>query len=292
MLPNFSKEEIMSLDLGLKGKTAVITGGAAGIGNETAEFFLKQGANVVLADLNPEVNNIAKGMGGDKAIGVAGNVCDAEYRQHVIEEGVKAFGQIDVLVNCAGIVALESAEIISEDFWNRTININLSASFFMAQAVGKYMIDNGVKGSIVNIASQAGVIALDKHVAYCAAKGGIIAMTKVMAMEWGKYGIRVNAVAPTVVLTALGHKAWDGPVGDAFKKEIPAERFAEPEEIAAMEKKIDEAARDLGSDLPNPMMYMFFLPITAIPDYAITDVGPVDYVNLRTFEPVLNVREK
>ena len=67
---------------------------------------------------------------------------------------------------------------------------------------------------------------------------------------------------------------------------------AEPEEIAAMEKKIDEAARDLGSDLPNPMMYMFFLPITAIPDYAITDVGPVDYVNLRTFEPVLNVREK
>ena len=78
MLPNFSKEEIMSLDLGLKGKTAVITGGAAGIGNETAEFFLKQGANVVLADLNPEVNNIAKEMGGDKAIGVAGNVCDAE----------------------------------------------------------------------------------------------------------------------------------------------------------------------------------------------------------------------
>ena len=67
---------------------------------------------------------------------------------------------------------------------------------------------------------------------------------------------------------------------------------AEPEEIAAMEKKIDEASRDLGSDLPNPMMYMFFLPITAIPDYAITDVGPVDYVNLRTFEPVLNVREK
>ena len=183
MLPNFSKEEIMSLDLGLKGKTAVITGGAAGIGNETAEFFLKQGANVVLADLNPEVNNIAKEMGGDKAIGVAGNVCDAEYRQHVIEEGVKAFGQIDILVNCAGIVALESAEIISEDFWNRTININLSASFFMAQAVGKYMIDNGVKGSIVNIASQAGVIALNKHITYYTTKNEIIAMTKVMAIQ-------------------------------------------------------------------------------------------------------------
>ena len=234
MLPNFTKEEIENLNLGLDGKTALITGGAAGIGNETASFFLKQGANVVLADMNPQVNEIAKEMGGDRAIGVCGNVCDAAYRKTAVAEAVKAFGQLDILVNCAGIVALESAEIISEDFWDRTININLSASFYMAQTVGKYMIDNGVQGSIVNIASQAGVIALDKHVAYCAAKGGIIAMTKVLAMEWGKYGIRVNAVAPTVVLTALGHKAWDGPVGDAFKKEIPAERFAEPEEIASV----------------------------------------------------------
>ncbi|MDO5136530.1 MAG: D-threitol dehydrogenase [Eubacteriales bacterium] len=234
MLDNFLKEEIMEMNYGLQGKTAVITGGAAGIGNTTAEYFLKQGANVVLADLNPEVEKIAKDMGGACAIGVAGNVCDGEYRAKVIEEGVKAFGKIDILVNCAGIVALESAEILPESYWTRTIDINLSASFFMAQAVGKYMIDNQVHGNIINIASQAGVIALDKHVAYCAAKGGIIAMTKVLAMEWGKYGIRVNAVAPTVVLTALGHKAWDGPVGDAFKKEIPAERFAEPEEIASV----------------------------------------------------------
>ena len=153
--------------------------------------------------------------------------------EEVIEAGVKAFGQIDILVNCAGIVALEDAELISADDWNRTISINLSASFFMAQAVGKYMIDNKINGSIVNMASQAGVIALDKHVAYCASKGGIIAMTKVMAKEWGPKGIRVNCVSPTVVLTALGHKAWDGPVGDAFKKEMPSERFAEPEEIAA-----------------------------------------------------------
>lgn len=77
-------------------------------------------------------------------------------------------------------------------------------------------------------------MALNKHVAYCAAKGGIMAMTKVMALEWGKYGIRVNAVAPTVVLTELGHKAWDGPAGEAFKKEIPSERFAEPDEVAGV----------------------------------------------------------
>lgn len=240
MLKNYTKEEMMCLNYELAGKTAVITGGAAGIGRMTAEYFLKQGVNVVLADMNPNTaqtaEEIAKEYGtqGAGAIGVSGNVCDRAYRVSVIEAGKEAFGQIDILVNCAGIVALEKAEDISEEYWNRTIDINLSACFFMAQEIGKYMIDNHVEGCIVNIASQAGVIALDKHVAYCAAKGGIIAMTKVLALEWGKYGIRVNAVSPTVVLTELGHKAWDGPVGDAFKKEIPAERFAEPEEISAV----------------------------------------------------------
>lgn len=223
----------VDLDYSLQGKTAIITGGAAGIGHATAEFFHKKGVNVVLADLNPKLDEVAKEI-GENTIGVIGNVCDVDYPTKVISEAVAAFDKVDILVNCAGIVALDNAETISADAWNRTININLSACFFMAQAVGKYMIDNHVNGSIVNMASQAGVIALDKHVAYCAAKGGIIAMTKVMAKEWGTHGIRVNAVAPTVVLTALGHKAWDGPVGDAFKKTIPAERFAEPEEIASV----------------------------------------------------------
>ena len=223
----------VDLDYSLQGKTAIITGGAAGIGHATAEFFHKKGVNVVLADLNSKLDEVAKEI-GENTIGVVGNVCDVDYPTKVISEAVAAFCKVDMLVNCAGIVALDNAETISADAWNRTININLSACFFMAQAVGKYMIDNHVNGSIVNMASQAGVIALDKHVAYCAAKGGIIAMTKVMAKEWGTYGIRVNAVAPTVVLTALGHKAWDGPVGDAFKKTIPAERFAEPEEIASV----------------------------------------------------------
>jgi NAD(P)-dependent dehydrogenase (short-subunit alcohol dehydrogenase family) len=217
----------------LEGKTAIITGGAAGIGLATAEFFAKKGVNLILADLNPGVDAIAKKL-GPKNAGVPGNVCDRAYRETVIDAVVKNFGGADILVNSAGIVALEKAEAIGEDLWDRTIDINLKASFMMAQAFGAYLIENGRPGSIVNMASQAGVIALDRHVAYCASKGGIIAMTKVLALEWGKYGIRVNAVSPTVVLTELGHKAWDGPVGEAFKKEIPAERFAEPDEIAGI----------------------------------------------------------
>ncbi|AEF81887.1 GolD/DthD family dehydrogenase [Leadbettera azotonutricia] len=217
----------------LKGKTAIITGGAAGIGLATAEFFAKKGVNLVIADLNPEANSIAKKLGSGN-IGLPGNICDANYRKLVMDTAAAKFGGVDILVNSAGIVALEKAETISEAFWDRTIEINLKASFMMAQVFGAWLIENKKQGSIVNMASQAGVIALDKHVAYCASKGGIIAMTKVLAFEWGKYGIRVNAVSPTVVLTELGHRAWDGPVGEAFKKEIPAERFAEPEEIAGI----------------------------------------------------------
>lgn len=219
------------VDFSLKGQTAIITGGAAGIGNATAKFFSRKGVGCMLADLNPRVDAIARETGPNCA-GMAGDITTAEYRDAVISKTVEKFGAVDILVNCAGIVALDKAESISEDQWERTIRINLSASFQMAQAVGRYLIGAGRTGSIVNMASQAGVIALDRHVAYAASKGGIIAMTKVLAFEWGKYGIRVNAVSPTVVLTELGHKAWDGPVGEAFKKEMPSERFAETDEIA------------------------------------------------------------
>lgn len=215
----------------LEGKVAIITGGAAGIGRATADFFVKKGVKVVLADLNPKTDEIAKSL-SEQCIGMSGDITNEEYRQAVVERAAEKYGTIDILVNSAGIVALDNAETISSKMWDLTMEINLNASFKMAQAVGKYMIEKKINGCIVNMASQAGVIALDKHVAYCASKGAIIAMTKVLAMEWGKYGIRVNAVSPTVVLTELGHKAWDGPVGDEFKKQMPSERFAEPDEIA------------------------------------------------------------
>jgi NAD(P)-dependent dehydrogenase (short-subunit alcohol dehydrogenase family) len=215
----------------LEGKTAIITGGAAGIGYATAQFFAKKGVNLVLADLNPEVDTFAKKL-GSQHLGVSGNVTDENYRNALLGFAVQRFRKVDILINSAGIVALDKAESLSEDVWDRTMDINLKASFMMAQVFGAYLIKNKFPGCIVNLASQAGVIALDNHVAYCASKGGIIAMTKVLALEWGAYDIRVNCVSPTVVLTELGHKAWDGPVGEAFKKEMPSERFAEPDEIA------------------------------------------------------------
>ena len=234
MLPLYSKEELDALDFGLKGKTAIITGGTAGIGNATARYFLEQGANVVISGRNPKVFEMAKEMGGEKAVGVQGDICDGAHREALIEAGVKTFGQIDILVNCAGITLLGPAEDLPEDDWYALMNVNLNANYFMAKAVGKYMIENGICGSIVNVASQGGVIALERHIAYCSSKGGVIAMTKVLALEWGKYGIRVNAVSPTVVMTEMGHKAWDGPAGEELKKEMPSGRFAEPEEVSSV----------------------------------------------------------
>ena len=233
MLPLYSKETISSVDLGLKGKTAVITGATSGIGNCTAEFFLAQGANVVMSGRNPAVYDMAREMGGDRAVGVRGDICDRGLREELIRAAVESFGGADILVNCAGITLLGNAEELPEDDWNKVIEVNLTANFLMAQEAGKYMIDNGVRGSIVNVASQGGIIALKRHAAYCASKGGLIALTKVLALEWGEYGIRVNAVSPTVVMTAMGHQAWDGPHGEALKQEMPSGRFAEPEEVAS-----------------------------------------------------------
>jgi NAD(P)-dependent dehydrogenase (short-subunit alcohol dehydrogenase family) len=220
-------------DFSLDGQTAIVTGGAAGIGWATAQFLAAKGVTLALVDVSPEADARAKSL-GPANLGITGDLTGEATCRAAVTAAVEALGGVDILVNSAGIVALGPAESLSRSDWDKTLAVNLTASFAMAQAVGAHMIDSGRAGSIVNIASQAGVVALDQHVAYAASKGGIIAMTKVLALEWGRYGIRVNAVSPTVVLTELGHKAWDGPKGEALKAEMPSGRFAEPDEVAGV----------------------------------------------------------
>ena len=156
-----------------------------------------------------------------------------------------------MLVNSAGIVDLAAAEEIGLAAWRRTLDVNLTGSFLVARAVAKRMIAQGGGGRIVNLASQAGSVAIEGHVAYCASKFGVIGMTKTMALEWGRHGITVNAISPTVVLTELGKKAWAGEKGEAMKALIPSGRFAEPAEIAAAAVFLasDAAAMINGADL-------------------------------------------
>lgn len=239
-----------TLPFSLSGKVAVVTGAASGIGAAIAETFAARGARVALLDMNLDsARSRATGLTG--AVAIACNVTDAKSVADALAEVRAQLGAPDIVVNSAGIVDLAPAEDLSQGAWDRTLAVNLTGTFLMAQAAGRMMIAEGKGGRIVNLASQAGSVAIDGHVAYCASKFGVIGVTKTLALEWGRHGITVNSVSPTVVLTELGRKAWDGPKGEAMKALIPTGRFAEPEEIASAVLFLasDEAAMINGADL-------------------------------------------
>ncbi|ACO78398.1 short chain dehydrogenase [Azotobacter vinelandii CA] len=216
----------------LQGRCAIVTGGAAGIGLACARLLTECGARVALLDRNPAVETVAAGLGSGH-LGVALDVRQLDEIQAAVERVVAAFGQIDYLVNSAGVARLDKALDVDEESWDITLDINLKASFFAAQAVARHMRERGA-GRIVNLASQAAVIGLDRHAAYCASKAAIVGLTKVLAMEWAEHGITVNAVSPTIVETELGKQAWAGEVGERAKQQIPVGRFAQPEEVASL----------------------------------------------------------
>ncbi|MEE4485410.1 D-threitol dehydrogenase [Serratia ficaria] len=228
----FNNQSEAPAGLTLCGKVALITGGAAGIGYAIAERFLHDGARVVLMDRAPQVAEQARQLGGDAALGILTDVTDPASVERATAQAEAHFGRLDVLVNSAGIVALHPAETLPEEAWDATLAVNLKGVFLTCQAAGRRFIRQR-SGSIVNLASQAGVVALPNHLAYCASKAGVIGLTQVLALEWGPHNVRINAISPTVVLTELGRKAWSGEVAEQMKQKIPLRRFAEPQDIAA-----------------------------------------------------------
>lgn len=148
-----------------------------------------------------------------------------------VGEVAGAHGRIDVLVNNAGFARLAPAVDVTMEDWDAHMALNLRAPFLMSREVGRIMLAQE-RGRIVSIASQAGIVALPHHVAYSAAKAGIINMSKLLALEWGPHGITVNAISPTIVETELGRRVWAGEPGEAMKLRIPTRRFARPDEIA------------------------------------------------------------
>lgn len=241
----------VDLDFSLAGKIALVTGGASGIGAAIASAYARKGAQLAILDLQQEAADAMAATLGNGARAFSCDVADRASVEAAVAAVLAAFGHIDIAVNSAGIVALAPAEDLSASAWDKTIAINLTGTFIVCQAVGRAMIAAGNGGKIINLASQAGTVAIDEHVAYCASKFGVIGMTKTLAAEWGEHGITVNSISPTIVLTDLGRKAWAGEKGEAAKKRIPMGRFAFPEEIAASAVFLASNGADMinGADL-------------------------------------------
>jgi len=217
----------------LTGRVAVVTGGASGIGAAVAAALAARGARVAVLDVRADASlAAADDLAGTEHLGVACDVTDQDSVDAAVARVLEATGRVDVLVNCAGIVALAPAEYLGPDAWARTLDVNLTGTHRVTQAVGRHMLAAGY-GRVVTIASQAAHVGIDGHAAYCASKAGVLGLTRVLALEWGRRGVTVNTVSPTVVLTALGRSAWANEAGVRHQDEIPTGRFATPAEIAA-----------------------------------------------------------
>lgn len=221
------------MEQNFEGRTAVVTGAASGIGYTVAHHLASRGARVVGVDVSDRVGALMTELPGTGHHGIARDLTAPEAATAVIAEAVRVAGTPHILVNSAGIALLDSAMDVPATRWQATLDINLSASFYMAQAAGRVMTEAGY-GRIINLASQAAVIGLDRHAANCASKATIIGPTHVLSLEGAPSGVTVNAVSPTVVETPLGKKAWAGEKGEKAKREIPVGRFAQPEEVASL----------------------------------------------------------
>ena len=190
----------------LNGKSAIVTGAGRGIGKAVALGLARAGAEVgLVARSRDELELVAEEVRslGRRTKCISADLTQVRDLPAIVAQMADALGQVDILVNNAGINIPQEALDVDEESWNRIMDINLKAAFFMAQAVGKVMIEQGRGGRIINVSSQTGSVALIKRSAYCASKAGLNLITKVLALEWARYDIRVNAVAPTFVETEM-----------------------------------------------------------------------------------------
>jgi gluconate 5-dehydrogenase len=219
----------------LEGKVAVVTGSTRGIGRAIAGGLAGAGAAVTVNGRNPEATQTAAadiGKAGGKTLAVAADVRCAEDVERIVNLTVAAFGRLDILVNNAGISPYyKAAETVTEAEWDEVMSVNLKGVFLCCQAAGRVMIPQK-SGCIINISSIAGEVALPKLLAYTAAKGAVNQLTRVLAVEWAQYGIRVNAIAPAYVDTDLTKGLRNNPKRlDDLLRQVPLGRLGEPEEV-------------------------------------------------------------
>ena len=237
-------------------RTAIITGGTSGIGLAVARLFVNEGARVVLMARDKTRGEEAVRELGGQAVFFSGDVGNAQDCQRCVEAAIQHFGQLDILFNNAGIIHVNRTLVeTSEDEWDETLNSNLKGTFLMSKYAIPHMAKNG--GAIINNASIFGLVGGGGVAAYCAAKGGVINLTRAMAIDHAAQNIRVNCVCPGSVDTPLLEKEMDD-LGGAevqrprFASRHPMNRIATPEEVAHAVAFLasDEASFITGAALP------------------------------------------
>lgn len=209
--------------------TALITGAAGGIGRALAEAFAAEGMRLALVDVL-DCSDLAQQLGPEHRSFIL-DLEDPDEIKKVVTTIGDEMG-LDIVVNNAGAgIIFPAAEARVED-WDKTMRVNLRAPWLLSSAALPYL-KLSAAGRILNITSQAGIVAIDDHAAYGASKAGLIMLTKVLAVEWAGFGITVNSIAPTVVETPMALVGWSGEKGIKAREEIPVGRFAKPHEIAA-----------------------------------------------------------
>lgn len=223
-----------------KNKVAIVTGGGGEIGRASALRLAREGASIVIADLNQaNAEAVAEEIftTGAKAIGVSVDVGNRQSVVAMMQQTLETYGRVDVLCNIAGIAPYAPLLETSDEIWDTTISVNLKGVFLCTQIVAREMVRRGTKGAIVNMASTNGLVGEAGLTAYNASKFGVVGITMTAAIEFAKYGIRVNAAAPGLIATKLSLTNLDAdPELKAayLRDKIPMNRFGTPDEVAAV----------------------------------------------------------
>ena len=235
----------MAYSIDLSGRVAFITGASGGLGAQFARTLSQAGAAVVLAsrrvDKLKELRAIIDGEGGDAHV-IEMDVTDHDSIKAAVAHAETEVGSIDILINNSGVSNTQRLQDVQEDDYDFIFNTNVKGAFFVAQEVGKRMLarakgaapGNYTGGRIINIASMAGLRVLPQIGVYCMSKAAVIQMTKAMALEWGKFGINVNALCPGYIDTEINHHHWQTEAGQKLVQMLPRKRVGHPSDLDAM----------------------------------------------------------
>lgn len=232
----------MAYSIDLSGRVAFITGASGGLGAQFARTLARAGAAVVLAsrrvDKLKELRAIIDGEGGDARV-IELDVTDHDSIKSAVAHAETEVGSIDILVNNSGVSTTQRLQDVSPEDYDFMFDTNTKGAFFVAQEVGKRMLaraqgaapGNYTGGRIINVASMAGLRVIPQIGVYCMSKAAVIQMTKAMALEWGKYGINVNAICPGYIDTEINHHHWQTEAGRKLVQMLPRKRVGSPQDL-------------------------------------------------------------